>query len=638
MILATAGHVDHGKTTLLHALTGVDADTLKEEKSRGLTIEPGFIYPTTASGAELGFIDVPGHERFVHNMLSGVAGVDGALLIIACDDGVMPQTREHLAILTLLSIPVVAVVLTKTDLASDEQILARQREAEALGEGAPVFSVCARQATGVEALSIWLERRAGEWQTRPAPGRFRHAIDRAFSKKGAGVVVTGTVVDGRVEQGDSLWLLPREIRVRVRGLRRQNQPAEAAHRGDRCALNLAGIERESLKRGDWLVDAPEPPASSQRIDVMLKLLPTLERDALHWTPVHIHMGAAHLTGRLGLLEAPTLAPGGQALAQLTLDQPVHACCGDRFVIRSQSADETLGGGRVLDPWPPRRGARRPERLAYLTTLQAALAAGAAEREDGFAPTLKALAAPQPGGISLDELSSTLNRGVERLAAQAKAQGLTLLRAASESRAFDPIHLEALARTLIEALETFHAESPSEVGMERDRLRRWVAPGWNVALFRRWLEGLVASKSVDAQGPFIKSPHHQVALDEADQALSQTLLPLLANQFDPPRVRDLAQAYHLDEPRVREVLHANARLGRLFQLRKDHFYPPETLAQLSEIIERLACEHGAIRAADYRDRTGVGRKLAIAQLEFFDQVGYTRRVRDARQLRQPGMWH
>ncbi|WP_447527644.1 selenocysteine-specific translation elongation factor [Vreelandella sp. TE19] len=637
MILATAGHVDHGKTTLLQALTGIDADTLKEEKSRGLTIEPGFVYPDTGDGAELGFIDVPGHERFIHNMLSGVAGVDGALLIIACDDGVMPQTQEHLAILRLLSIPVMAVVLTKTDLASPELLEGRQREAEALVEGVPVFSVCARKQTGLAALAHWLNERASAWQSRPAPGRFRHAIDRVFSKKGAGVVVTGTVVDGRVEQDSHLWLLPSGVRVRVRGLRRQNREAEAAHRGDRCALNLAGAERDAIQRGDWLIEAPEPPASSQRIDVTLKVLPSLGRDATHWMPVHVHLGAAHLTGRLGLLEATTLAPGGQALAQLTLDAPQHACCGDRFVIRSQSADETLGGGRVLDAHPPRRGARRPERLAYLRTLKEALDAGAAERSDGFAPTLKALASQTADGISLVTLSNTLNRGVTSLEAQATAQELTLISAGAEHRAFAPHHLEARASTLTEALEAFHADAPSEVGMERDRLRRWVAPKWNVEVFRRWLDGLIQAGRVSAQGPFIKSPGHQARLSEAYEALSQTLLPLLDEQFDPPRVRDIAQRQQLDEPQVREVLYANARLGRLFQVRKDHFYPPATLSRLGEIVEALSHQQGAITAAEYRDRTGVGRKLAIAQLEFFDRVGYTRRVRDERQLRHPGMW-
>ncbi|MFG6665774.1 selenocysteine-specific translation elongation factor [Halomonas sp. HNIBRBA4712] len=638
MILATAGHVDHGKTTLLHALTGVDADTLKEEKSRGLTIEPGFIYPSTGSGAELGFIDVPGHERFIHNMLSGVAGVDGALLIIACDDGVMPQTREHLAILTLLSIPVIAVVLTKSDLASVEQLVARVNEAQTLVPEVPVFSVSARKGEGVGEVSAFIEQRASAWQSRPAPGRFRHAIDRVFSKKGAGVVVTGTVVDGRIEAERHLWLLPRGERVRVRGLRRQNQPAEAAYRGDRCALNLTGVEREAIQRGDWLIEAPTPPASSQRIDVALKLLPTLARDALHWTPVHIHMGATHLTGRLGLLEAPTLAPGGRALAQLTLDTPQHACCGDRFVIRSQSADETLGGGRVLDPYPPRRGARRQARLDYLRTLEGALDAGATEREEGFAPALKTLAEREPDGISLVALSTTLNRAVSRLEAQASDQGLTLIHAGSEHRAFAPAHLSALADAVVEALDAFHIDAPSEVGMERDRLRRWVAPKWDVALFRRWLDDLIQGGRVSAQGPFIKSPTHQAQLSPADEALSKTLLPLLDDQFDPPRVRDITQAHQLDEPRVRDVLHANARLGRLFQVRKDHFYPPKTLARLAGIIEDMALEHGAIRAAEYRDRTGLGRKLAIAQLEFFDRVGYTRRVRDERQLRQPGMWH
>ncbi|WP_447927872.1 selenocysteine-specific translation elongation factor [Vreelandella sp. EE27] len=637
MILATAGHVDHGKTTLIQQLTGVDTDTLKEEKSRGLTIEPGFVYPETDGKAELGFIDVPGHERFIHNMLSGVAGVDGALLIIACDDGVMPQTREHLAILQLLSISITAVVLTKSDLTSAETHTLRRQQAQALVGDVPVFCVSGRTGEGVAALSQWLSERAERWQARPAPGRFRHAIDRVFSKKGAGLVVTGTVVDGTIEEGRHLWLLPQGKRVRVRGLRRQNQPSKSAQRGDRCALNLAGIEREDVARGDWLLDAPAPLPGSQRLDVTVNLLDSLERDTPHWTPVHVHIGAAHLTGRLGLLEGQSLAPGGRALGQLTLDTPQHACCGDRFVIRTQSADHTLGGGRVLDPQPPRRGARRPERLRTLKTLEQAIESGAPERLEGYADTLKTLAQQQANGVSLVALAATFNRPLEALESQASEQGLTLLSAGEEHRAFDPANLAALGQTLCQALAAYHENAPSEVGVERDRLRRWVASKWPDGIFRRWLDTLIQANQVRAQGPFIALPEHRARLDEADEAQSQTLLPLLEATLDPPRVRDIAHAQQLDEPRVREVLRANARLGRLFEVRKDHFYPLATLQRLAEQVETLEADHGAITAAGYRDRTGLGRKLAIAQLEFFDRVGYTRRVRDERKLRQPGMW-
>lgn len=638
MIVGTAGHVDHGKTALIQRLTGIDTDSLKEEKARGLTIEPGFAYPEGPEGVELGFIDVPGHEKFIHNMLAGVGGIDGALLVIACDDGIMPQSDEHRAILRLLSIPVRAVALTKIDAVAPELIERRRADIAAwLGEPAPIFALSSRTGEGVDALRDWLWQCAAQWQARPAPGRFRLAVDRAFVKTGAGLVVTGTVVDGEVEEGAQLRLFPSDDMARVRGLRRQNRPANRARRGDRCALNLAGVKRDDIQRGDWAVDAQTALVGSDRLDISLRLLDDLDRPLAHWTPVHVHLGAKHLTGRVGLLEGDKLAPGERMLAQLSLDQPVLACCGDRLVIRNHGADHTLGGGQVLDREPPRRGARRSERLAWLVSLRDALDQGASETRNGFDGALCALAEQRLEGFELTTLAGNLNRRSSNLVDRATALGLVTLRADSEIRVFAPRHLEALEARLLDVVVANHETDTAAVGTERERLRRQATPRLGSPIFRRLLERLLGRGTLIAHGPFIATPGHQARLGEEDETLWQRLKPLLEESFDPPRVRDIAASESIDERRVREVLSANARLGELYQVRKDHFFPLTSMRALAEVALAIEAEHGSIVAREYRDRVNVGRKLAIQQLEYFDRIGFTRRVRDMRRIRRPDMW-
>ena len=365
MIVGTAGHIDHGKTALVKALTGVDADRLPEEKARGITLDLGYAYVPAASGEVLGFVDVPGHERLVHNMVAGVTGIDFVLLVIAADDGPMPQTREHLQIVDLLGLRRGAVALTKIDVVDAARLEAVRRDVQDLLrgttlEGAPVFPLSSRTGAGVEPLQRHLEQAAASGVHAASRGGFRLAIDRCFTLKGAGVVVTGTVHAGSVKVGDELVLSPPGLRVRVRSLHAQDRPADLGQTGQRCALNLAGpgFEKALVRRGDWVVSAPLH-VPVQRVDVQLRLLASEARPLAHWTPVHVHLGAADLTGRVALLESETLAAGAGALAQLVLDRAIGALAGDRFILRDQSAARTLGGGVVLDPFPPQRGRRLP---------------------------------------------------------------------------------------------------------------------------------------------------------------------------------------------------------------------------------------------------------------------------------------
>ncbi|HKT94257.1 MAG TPA: selenocysteine-specific translation elongation factor, partial [Paraburkholderia sp.] len=378
MIVGTAGHIDHGKTTLVRALTGVDTDRLKEEKARGISIELGYAYLPLANGDVLGFIDVPGHEKLVHTMAAGACGIDLALLVIAADDGVMPQTREHLAILQLLGVQHGAIALTRIDRVDAARRDAVRAEIDAwlantMLADAPIFETNATQPhdEGVARLESWLRERASTWRARRDDGLFRLAVDRVFTLTGQGTVVTGTVFAGRVQTGDALVLAPAGTSVRVRGLHAQNravQAGDAGRAGQRCALNLAGIDKEQIARGDWIVDARlgEP---AMRLDVELQLLDDADITLRHWSPLHVHLGTTHRVANVALLEGEMLAPGEAARVQLVFDVPLHALPGDRFIVRNAQANHTVGGGRVLDSFGPSRRRRTAERRAWLDALR-----------------------------------------------------------------------------------------------------------------------------------------------------------------------------------------------------------------------------------------------------------------------------
>ena len=352
MIVGTAGHIDHGKTALVKALTGVDADRLAEEKARGITIELGFAYADLGAGSVTGFVDVPGHEKFVHTMLAGAGGIDLALLVVAADDGIMPQTREHLAILDLLGIRRGMVALTKSDLAGPERLAALRAEiAELLAptglDGAPVFPVSSLTGAGIPALRDALARAEAETAARATGDRFRMAIDRSFTLAGAGTVVTGTVLSGRVATGDQVTLSPSGLPARVRGIHAQNRKADQGLAGQRCALNLAGeaITREAIHRGDLALD-PVLHAPTQRIDVTLRVLAGEPKPLATWFPARLHLGAAETGARIVPLQGP-LGPGKSGLAQIVLDRPVAAAFGERFILRDTSARRTIGGGEMI---------------------------------------------------------------------------------------------------------------------------------------------------------------------------------------------------------------------------------------------------------------------------------------------------
>jgi selenocysteine-specific elongation factor len=614
MIVGTAGHIDHGKTTLVRALTGVDTDRLPEEKQRGISIELGYAFLDVPGGGRIGFIDVPGHERLVHTMLAGATGIDYALLLVAADDGVMPQTREHLAVLSLLGIARGAVVVTKTDRADPGRAV---DEALALVEGttlrdAPVFALSAATGQGVEALKTLLFDAA---RTLPSRARvdeaFRLAIDRAFTLVGVGTVVTGTVHAGRVRVDDELVIVPGGRRVRVRSLHAQNRAVDCAQAGERCAAALAGVARDEIDRGQWLV-APAAALAAERVDARLSVWAAESRPLRSGLRVQAHLGAAAVEASVAVLDGDTIAPGASGRVQLVLHRPAGAWMGDRVVLRDASASRTIAGGSVIDPFGPARYRRTPQRWRELDAL--------ARRDAG------ALVAVAPHGVDLARFAAADGRPVDDA-------GLPegTLRAAP--LALGAAQAQVVADAACAALAAFHERSPDEPGPDAARLRRLAAPRLPEPLWHAVLASLQRTGRVATMGAFVHLPEHGARLSATEQRIAEKVEPLLAAAgAEGAWVRDLARDAHEPETLVRMTLARVARRGELHQVVKDLYFSPQAIAALAQTARRIAGPDGAITAAVFRDATGIGRKRAIQVLEFFDRVGVLRRVGDVHRLR------
>ncbi|CAI2120503.1 selenocysteine-specific translation elongation factor [Serratia ficaria] len=611
MIIATAGHVDHGKTTLLQAISGINADRLPEEKRRGMTLDLGYAYWPQPDGRVLGFIDVPGHEKFLANMLAGIGGIDHALLVVACDDGVMAQTREHLAILRLSGRPALTVALTKADRVEATRIdeVRRQVNDELARQGwpgAPLFVTAAAEGRGIAALrEHLLALRPGE---HGVTRRFRLAVDRAFSVKGAGLVVTGTALGGRVAVGDTLWLTGADTPVRVRGLHAQNQAVERAQAGQRIALNLSGdVGKEQITRGDWLL-AQRPPQSAERI------LVALEADApiRHWQPLHLHHAASHITGRLSLLN--------DGLAELILDRPLWLAENDRLVLRDIGARQTLGAARVLRLAAPKRGKRQPEFLAWLQALAQAADDAQALR----------LLLPQ-GPLSLAAFAwarQLTDAGLAELLSEPP-----LLVVGDHGLALDNVR-QAESR-LLQVLAEYHQQHADQLGLGRARLRRMALPALDEALVFMMIDRLLKAGALRNTRGWLHLPEHGLAFSAEEAPLWQRIEPLFGDQAW--WVRDLAAELGADEARVRALLRKAAQLGHVTAVVVDRYYLSRRIEQFAALIRQLDAEQGSANAADFRDRLGVGRKLAIQVLEFFDRSGFTRRKGNQHLLRDRGLF-
>ncbi|QRX82587.1 selenocysteine-specific translation elongation factor [Glaciimonas sp. PAMC28666] len=663
MIVGTAGHIDHGKTTLTRALTGVNTDRLKEEKERGISIELGYAYLPLPNGEVLGLIDVPGHEKLIHTMAAGASGIDFALMVIAADDGIMPQTREHLAILDMLGVQRGVVALTKIDRVDVSRIAEVEHDIRVLLAstpfvGAPIFRTqanvandsgvaellahlinCANSGTVVHNALVLPTAATTQASTSGQDQRlFRLAIDRVFTLPGHGTIIAGTALAGSVATDDMLILAPSGERVRVRSIHAQNRPSTSGHAGQRLALNLAGIPRAQINRGDWILSLALAECS-QRIDVKLRLLGDAGLSLKSWSPVHVHLGAAHRTAHVVPLDGDLVAPGQERRVQLVFEAPVHAVPGDRFVIRNAQASRTIGGGIVLDPFGPATKRRGVAQQAWRDALAAFVTSGDSA----------ALLDCNPLGLYRSTLVRLSQLPPERLALPLDTRSIALRD--GDAVLISEVAWNVLAVRTIDGLRAFHASTPDDIGPQTARLRRIVEPAVDESLWRALVAALCETSMVVQQGPWLYLPEHSVKLGAGEQVLAVTLLgSLAAAGFNAPWVRDLAREHSVSETEVRDLLSKLAKQAQVNQIVKDLFYHPSQIEALSRIIARLAnntaeendgdarvAGRQSVSAAMFRDATGLGRKRAIQLLEFFDRVGYTRRVKDVHFLRSGTTW-
>ena len=621
MIVATAGHVDHGKTALVQALTGKDTDTLAEEKQRGLTITPGFAY-TDAGAHRIGFVDVPGHQRFIHNMLAGVAGIDAVLLVVAADEGVMPQTREHLRIIDLLGVRHGIVAITKTDRADRDMLQLVREEVHSLVSEtglrrAPIVETSTAQAASFDALKRNLRELIDEIPNRGIDGNFRLAVDRVFTIRGAGLVVTGTVHAGEIGRGDELIVQPAGVTARVRGIFSEDQPAERALAGHRCALNLTGLDTDAVSRGSWLT-AKDGAGLTSVVGVRLQIPPDAGRQLTHWMPVHVFHGAGHVTGRVSIPSTSALPPGSQHFGQLVLDTPLHAAHGDMCILRDQSSEETIAGAFVLDIFAHRRGG--PTRWKNLSHL---------EHPDPR-ESLGALLNASPRGVALEEFRLNRNLTPKEASRLFSAVDLVIVEVQNQSVGFLPERWASLCDDLVTDIIGWQDQHPSETGPRLDEISDWneVSPN----LLPLVIQHLVRQGRIVQKGPNFHTPEFQLCYGDKDKALFQRVQSVILNRgIRPPLIRELAEELHESPKRIKDLLKKAQQIGDVVAVTEDRFFLAETMDTLAARFQALAAEGEMISTAAFRDASGLGRNMAVEVLEYFDRVGVSQRIGNARRF-------
>lgn len=629
VIVGTAGHIDHGKTALVKALTGVETDRLAEEKRRGITIDLGFAHWDASPDLRLSFIDVPGHERFVRNMMAGASGVDVALLVIAADESVKPQTLEHLAICRLLGVKEYVIALTKTDLADTDMVEVARLEAEELFGDAPppIIPVSARTSEGLAELCEALVDVGRRVRRKDEQGLLRLPVDRAFVKKGFGAVVTGTLLGGSVKPGDEVEVHPAGRKVRVRGVQVHSQSAELAWAGERAAINLAGIEVSDLARGMTLA-APGTFVSVERADCELELLPgapPLE----HGAPLHLHVGAAETTGRVLLLERDPktgrrrrlLEPGARIFARLEWTGPLPVVWGDRFVVRRFSPVETIGGGVILDNASP----RREPWPAHQARLRALLSG---ELEQALA----AVSAPARYGLSWDRLVTRLGRPGEPIrAAAARLSAAGVVRVLPD-RVVAADRWVASLSVIEQRLAAYHKENSLQPGAPRGPLRTGPFPGAPAGFFEALLQELAASGKVVVEGETVRLATHGLRRSTQEQEAHDLLLARYDQAgLEPPRFSEIAADLPVDAGRARLLLRNLLREGALIAMTPELAVARSALAELEKTLAARKADNPWLTVGDLKTLAGLSRRHAIPLLELLDQRGLTRREGDRRRI-------
>ena len=627
MIIATAGHVDHGKTALVRALTGTDPDRLPEEKLRGMTIDLGFAYMPVSGKKAIGFVDVPGHERFIHNMIAGVSGIDHVLIVVSADDGPMPQTREHIQILQLIGVRQASVALTKIDRVAADRVLEVGDEitamlADTVFSGVSVFPVSVRSGVGIERLIDHLKELPSAGRCRKADGRFRLAVDRVFALRGVGLVVTGTVMSGSVRCGDAVRVLRGRQAARIRSIHAQNVQSAMAMAGDRCALNLAGISgKEAVVRGDWVVEE-HVPGPILRAAVKLRMLKNAGRSCSTNAHVQIYVGAAHTMCRVVPLRRHSECPEDERFADVLLISPIGAVRGDPFILRDPSSHRTIGGGTVLDVFPALRRRAAPERVQRLIAME----------KDEDRESLEALLQGSPNGVSLPEFEGNRNlamTGAEQLYA-------TVAMRRARTYGFASAHWSCLGKKIVAQVAEWHARFPDRLGPAHNQLLVGSATRIPETARADLVDELVGNGTLVREGPILRLPAHRPSLSPADQALWGNCQGWLnEHSLRPPTVSELA-SYAGESPASMEAALCRLERHRLIvRISKTRFFLPCAVEHLKTIAAEHARVANGITAASFRDRSHVGRNTAVEVLEYFDRIQFTRRIGDAHFITKKG---
>jgi selenocysteine-specific elongation factor len=630
VILGTAGHIDHGKTALVKALTGVDTDRLKEEKERGITTELGFTFLDLPSGIRMGIIDVPGHEKFVKHMVAGVWGIDLVALIIATDEGVMPQTREHLDICRLLEVNKGLIILTKIDLV-DEDLLGLVKEEvteivkDTFLKDAPILPVSSITREGIPELISALDRLSKEVEERSTDGLFRLPIDRVFVMKGFGTVVTGTVVSGALSIGESVQILPSGVEAKVRTLQVYNRPVEKALAGQRAAVNLQAIETSAVERGDVLVHT-HTLAPTRMLDVYIEYLPSAQRPLKNRTRQRFHIGTNLTSASIFLLDREELVPGESGFAQVRLEAPVVALPHDRFVIRGSGVIQTLGGGVVLDAHPTKHKRNAPSVIEDLTILREG------SQDQAIA---QHISRSGMGGIVSDDLLkrvATSSSEVQRVIKKMIDKGEALLIDPEKMKVIDIRSYHQLREMALAQLKEFHQRFPMKSGLAKEELRTKLPMEVDVKLFQILLNGLIKSKEILLEKDKLRLPTHQISSMDEKGLIKRVEEAVLKAGLQSPSPRELSEAWSEKEEGVQAVFEHLVHEGVLVKIKSGIYIHRVPFEHLKEELVSYLKKNKEITTPRFKEMTNASRKYAIPLIEYFDQIKLTIRLGEKRVLR------
>ncbi len=632
VVLGTAGHVDHGKTALIKALTGTDTDRLKEEKERGITIELGFASLKLPSGKTLGIVDVPGHEKFIKHMVSGAAGIDLVMMIIAADESIMPQTKEHLHICSLLGIRSGLVALTKIDMVENDWLELVKTEIQdflkgTFLEGVPVIPVSALKQKGIDELTAALDTVVQNIPKKNDCGIFRLPVDRVFTMKGFGTVVTGTLISDSISVGEDVLILPEEISARIRGIQVHNQPTQEATAGQRTAINLQGIEKESLQRGDVLA-RPGTVVPTTRLDVFIEYLKNNAKSLKNRTLARLHTGASEIIARVILIEKDELAPGEKGFAQLILEKKDVVVTGDRFVLRSYSPITTIGGGLIIDPLPPKHKRLNKKVIEELATLL-----------NGTLPKKIEVILERAGfaGTNLRHLVFRLGTNAKNIKEELQSilsQKSALITDKEETNIISASFYEKLAQSAAEIISQYQKKNPLREGISKEELKASLGRDISPKLFFMLLQNLTANKTIEVDKETVRLFGHKVTLADDLNSIRQEILKIYNEAgLTPSSFKDVINNFQDKKTEAQNIIKLLLKEGSLIKINEELIFTREALDNLRKNYKALLVKEGKATPVSFKELTGLSRKYIIPLMEYFDTDKLTMRVGDHRILRE-----